>query len=426
MPEIINKYLSDIPVTEFSEEIQNTVTNSHKANTDQYLDQGGEHEVSAAHIREVVDAYQVKTSPSDPFGVIDDTVTDQKLQAWQQTLANAGEVMQNNLNTKSGELTTISNQQLRTNGVYGGSGAFIGNCLRPDGSIVFAPHSSNAVGILTADGLFRRDITHGQGATAYCYCCYWNDNDVTIFNPASTQNIARLNPDNTFETVINHGMGAGAFYGCAIRYDGKVIFTPYSSPAVGILNQDYTFSIVEPHKCGATAFMGRPVQRADGTMVFPPNASNYIGILYPDNSFKRVEYPLHHTYRYQHAVLRPDNVVVFVPRRTSHFMLLYPDNSVEMIYNQCYYHASYDTYHGATLLPNGDVLCSPYYQANFGVIHADNTFSQFPSGMGSYHNFGVCTNSKSKAVTAPHNGSYGQILDIDYKYNFETSFLIRR
>ena len=426
MPNTENVYLNNVPIDNFPSEIVDSAETRHDSGTDQYLDKGGENEVSAEHIKEVVDAYQVASSPFDPYGVVDPTVTDTKLAAWQQLLGAAGKVMQDNLNINSGELTTTSNQQLRTNGVYGGSGAFTGNCLRPDGSIVFAPHSSNAVGILTSDGLFRRDILHGQGATAYYNCCYWNENNVTIFNPSTTQFIARLNVDDTFETILNHGMGAGAFQGCTPRYDGKVIFTPHVSPAVGILNEDYTFSVVEPHNCGSGAFMGKPVQRADGSMVFAPNTSNKIGILYPDNTFEGIDYPLNHTYRYQSAVLRPDNVVVFIPRRTSHFMLLYPDNRVEMIYNKCYYHASYDTFYGGTLLPNGDVLCCPYYQANFGVVHADNTYSQFPSGMGSYHHFGVCTNVNGNAVTAPHNGSYGQILDIDYRYNFDKEFLTRR
>ena len=429
MPEIINKYLSDVPVTEFSEEIQNTVTDSHTTGTDKYLDKGGDNEVSAAHIREVVDAYQVKSSPSDPFGVIDDTVTDPKLGAWQQTLAKAGEVVQNNINLGIGTIDSTGKDHLRKNGVTGGSGAFEDCCVRPDGYVVFAPYSSNGVGLLSPDGLFRRDILHNQGATANNCCCYWKENDVTIFCPHTSTMISRLNADNTFESFIDHGQGNAAFMGCSPRYDGKIIFTPYHAPAVGILNEDYTFTITEPHGRGATnySYQGKSVQRADGSMVFPPHYSNDIGILNPDNSFITIPHGLTTSYKCMDAILRPDNVVVFVPTYNNpHILLLYPDNSVEVIQDQCWSNASYSGFSGGLLLPNGDVLFIPYYNNLYGVFHMDNTYSTFPTLGSTYYNYDGCLRLNGDVIMSPYNGAYGETLDLNFRYNFDKEFLIRR
>lgn len=431
MPEIINKYLSDIPVTEFPDEIQNSVTDSHKVDTDQFLDKGGDNEVSAAHIREVVDAYQVKTSPPDPFGVVDDTVTDPKLRAWQQALAKAGEVMQNNiLCSANPTLHNSSSDYTRRTSATGGSNAFWGSTIRPDKSIVFAPYSSTAVGILSAEGFFNRTITHNQGGTAFNDCTYWLENDVTVFCPSSTANICRLNSDNTFEVIVNHGQGANVFRGCSQRYDGKIIFTPYTSQAVGILNQDYSFSITAPHgkAVGSGAFSGRAAQRADGSMVFPPHYTDSIMILQPDNSLEFIQHTLKTGYQCQAAILRPDNVVVFVPTyNNDDILLLYPDNHVEVIESQCWANGSYMGFSGGLLLPNGDIIFTPYYQNIYGVLHPDNTYSQFTdSTISTYYFYGGLCNGYGKAVLTPYNSSYGNILDIKFRYKFDIDFLTRR
>ena len=434
MPETIYKELKDIPVSEFPEEIKEVVNKSHDSGTDQYLDKGGVNEVSAAHIKEVVDAYQVAKSEPDPYGVIDESETNTKLKAWQQRLAKAGEAVKNNLlYTENPRLETSTiNEWRRKNAVTGGSGSFCGCALRPDKSIVFAPYASSDVGILSANSMFRRDIKHNCGATAFLDCAYWAEKDVTIFSPWTPQNICRLNPDDTFEVIVNHGQGIYAYNACAQRYDGKMVFTPYNAPAVGMLNEDYTFAILEPHGKPDAAFRGKPVQRADGTMVFAPYyASADIMILNTDNSIRFVSSGLTMSHRCRGAILRPDNVVVFLPSGNNpHIMLLHPDDKVELILNQAWYDGNpndglVDGYSGCMLLPNGDVLFVTGYQGNYGVFHMDNTFSYFPSGMAAYGFCGGACNADSKPQLAPHVNAYGEVLNIDFRYKFDLEFLIR-
>jgi streptogramin lyase len=127
-----------------------------------------------------------------------------------------------------------------------GSGAYFGGVLIPDGRIVFVSQNAQNVGIfnpltntfITTAYSGTPGVTIPGGSGAYQGGCLLPDGTV-LFNSQNATNLGIFNPTtNTFSTFAAGGasLGANAYQGALVVPDGRVILVSVSSNKVGIIS----------------------------------------------------------------------------------------------------------------------------------------------------------------------------------------------
>ena len=176
--------------------------------------------------------------------------------------------------------------------IPGGSGAYLGGCLSPDGRIVFASYNATNVG---------------------------------FFNPVT----------NSFSTLAT-GTYSGKFVGATVIPGGQILFTPCDAAAYGIYNTNTNlFTTTGITGVPASAiYQGAGVVHPNGNVYFPPFTATNIGI-YNTNTNSFTTFSGVTTGGYFGGVLLPDGRIVFVPATATNLGLFNPSTN------------SYTTFSGA-------------------------------------------------------------------------------
>ena len=126
-----------------------------------------------------------------------------------------------------------------------GSSSYWGGALASDGRVIFCPNNAQNVGTFNpATNSFTTyaysgtaGVTIPGGSSAYWGGVLVPDGRI-VFVPGGATNVGTFNPvTNSFTTYASGGPpGSNAHYGGVLAPDGRVIFTPSNTPNVGTFN----------------------------------------------------------------------------------------------------------------------------------------------------------------------------------------------
>ena len=145
-------------------------------------------------------------------------------------------------NPVTGVYTTYAFTGIAGVTIPGGSSAYIGGVISPDGRVIFCPNNATHVGTFNPGTntfvTYAAGVGGPQGMNAYFGATLVTDGRV-VFSPGNAANVGVFNPvTNSFTTYTGGTLppGTNAHYGGILVPDGRVIFPPSNTPNVGIFN----------------------------------------------------------------------------------------------------------------------------------------------------------------------------------------------
>jgi hypothetical protein len=236
----------------------------------------------------------------------------------------------------------------------GGSSAYGGSVLLPDGRVLFVPQSGSNVG---------------------------------FFNPATSQ----------FTSVVPAGLSAssGQFRSGVLVPSGNVVFIPWNSSNVGVFNPlTYEYSNIAVGAMGGTYKFQGGVLGPTGNVIMVPRDSANIGIFNPRTLELTNVGPIagQGLGLFGAGVLLPNGNVVMSPLTTGGNIGMYNSYSLSVTgFTNVGPIGTGSTWESASLAPNGNVVFAPSSSStSLNVVVYNPTFVSNPIGAGGFSN--VVTN----------------------------------
>ena len=246
-----------------------------------------------------------------------------------------------------------------------GNSAYFGGVLLPNGNVIFIPYNTSTIGIYNPT---TNTFTSGPSVSGNAYAggVLLPNGNVVFFPYGAATNIGIYNPTaNTFTLGPTHGMGTIAYFGGVLLPNGNVVLVPHSATAIGIYNPTTnTFTSGPTHGGGVSAYLGG-VLLPNGNVVLVPHSATAIGIYNPTTNTFSTGPSAGGSYAYQGGVLLPNGNVVFVPYNATTIGIYNPTTNT---FTSGLSAGGSGAYAGGVLLPNGNVVIIPNNATTIGIL----------------------------------------------------------
>jgi hypothetical protein len=229
------------------------------------------------------------------------------------------------------------------------SDAFYGGTLLPDGRVFFNPaYQSTTIGLFNpADNSYSTvtiSVTLSGGTSAYMGCVLIPDGRVVMV-PSSATSIGIFTPTtNTFSTVSNITMSGGnAYAGGVLLPDGRVFFVAHQATTFAIFDPNTYTLITIPGSSVSGAYSGG-VLLPDGRVLCIPAAATSFAIVNPNTLEVTFGSGVPGTWAHIGGVLIPDGRIICAPSTTTTVGIIVPTVQPRPPVPEMCYHPSFNKY----------------------------------------------------------------------------------
>jgi hypothetical protein len=277
------------------------------------------------------------------------------------------------------QFTTVS-----PSGLSSAAGKFKGGTLLPNGNVVFFPYSQSNVGLFDPINMTFSNLNFGYTGSVPFQGGTLTPNGNVVLAPRDSANIAVINPQLVTSTNVGplFGLNGTKFGGALLLPNGNVVFSPLFSGNIGMYNTysltPSAYSNVGPVKAAgsSTRYMEGACLAPNGNVVFTPTTTPGNVIVYDPtvvssplagSAFTNISSTASGSQPFMGSgILLPSGNIFLPAVDSSNCAMIDP---VALTFsNSTFLGTDLGKFQSGCLLPDGQIVMSPYLRQNVGVI----------------------------------------------------------